>query len=875
MKKIHKLFLFALVLITPHQIKAQPEIVDSLLQELNRPVKDTNKVKAYQQLAWQLKSSNPDTAIYYALKGIDLAKELDYKGGIAGIFNDMGVINYYQGNYDKAIEFYNKALEINKERENLSAQAYGYNNLGIVFSRKGDYAKTIEFYQKALKIYEDLNNEKWMADLYNNIGIIHYYQKNYDKAIDYYKKTIDIRKRLNQKKKLANCYQNLGGVYYQKENLEKAHQYYENALTTYKVLNDPRGLAGAYSNLGIILREREDYESAIQYYTKALEINKSLEDKSGIARTLGNMAALFKISADSLSAVDKHSLSLAQINTKKEKYYSKAMDYATQAVSIAKELDAFNTLSHQYEILMEVNRKLNNPGQALEYADLYIATRDSLFNKEKTKAIEEMEARYQAEKKQQQIDLQQAEIAEKEAEIKRRNLLNYSLAGGVLFLALLGATIFRNYKQKRKANILLTEKNEQITHQNAKIENQNRELERHRHELEKIVEERTEDLKKAKEKAEESDRLKSAFLATMSHELRTPLNHIIGFSDLMDQETDTDEMVSYAATIHESGMNLLTIIEDILSFSMFETSEIKIRKQSLLLSQLFMNNKSSLDQLLSDAGKAHLKTVYKPHTELMKVRINSDEFKINQVLLNLFKNAIKFTHEGFIEFGFYHRNYESLVFYVKDSGIGIPKDKHDVIFDYFRQLDDSHTREYEGIGLGLAISKKVANAMGGKLELESEPGMGSTFYFVLPGMLQGSQETTHYQAKETITDKNSLVGRIMLVVEDDQESRYLMERKLKRTGVTIYLASNGKEAIEIYQKYPDIQLILMDLKMPEMDGYEATQKIKEINHNIPIIALSAYVMKSDRDKAFRAGCDDFMPKPFNNKQLDMILKKYL
>lgn len=863
-----------LIFIASFIVRAQNHLTDSLLTELANSSKDTNRVKTYQQLAWHLKNSNPDTALYFADKGIRLAKELDFKKGIAGMYNDIGVINYFQGNYNKAIEYFNKAVEINTETGNREGIAKSYNNMGNVSGLKGDYAKTIEYYQKALKIYEDLNNEKLMADLYNNIGIVHYFQQNYKKAVDYYKKTIEIRKKLDQKKKLANSYQNIGGVYYKQEKLTKALHYYENALQTYKELNDLRGLAGVYSNLGIILRKRQEYETAISFYQKALGINESLQNKSGIARTLGNMAVLYTTAADSLHKNARDSLTLKMIEKRKTEYYSKAFDFAAQAAEIAKELGAMNTLNHQYDLLMQVSRELNNPEKALEYADLYIETKDSLYNKEKTKAIEEMEARYQAEQKQQQIDLQRAEIAEKEAEIKRRNLLNYSLAVGILFLALLGAAIYRNYQQNKKANILLTQKNEQNTRQKEQIEQQNRELEIHQNHLEKIVEERTEDLKKAKEKAEESDHLKSAFLATMSHELRTPLNHIIGFSDLMDEETDKTEMVCYAASINESGMNLLTIIEDILSFSMFETTEIKVRKESLMLSQLFLKNKASLNQLLADAGKSHLKTIFKPDTSLMKVNIISDGFKINQVLLNLFKNAIKFTHEGYIEFGFFHRNFEIFVFYVKDTGIGIPKEKHDLIFKYFRQLDDSNTREYEGIGLGLSIAKKVAVTMGGTLKLESIPGQGSTFYFALPTELYEVEEFAA-SAQETKTqDSVDLRGKTMLIVEDDEESRYLLEAKLKRSGIKILLASTGKEALQIFKDQPDIQLIIMDLKMPGMDGYEATRKIKQMNSNIPIVALSAYVLKADKARAFQAGCDDFLPKPLKSDQLNMILKRY-
>lgn len=422
-----------------------------------------------------------------------------------------------------------------------------------------------------------------------------------------------------------------------------------------------------------------------------------------------------------------------------------------------------------------------------------------------------------------------------------------------------------------EAGRLMTNIKETLT----KIDQQNNELEQHRNKLEKLVKERTEELEKAKERAEESDRLKSAFLATMSHELRTPLNHILGFSSMMDEDAEKEEMITYASTIYQSGQNLLTIIEDILNFSMFETSEIKMKENPVNLSQLFTKNKSVLEQQVSDAGKTEIEVITKPEKELMNAQINSDEFMINQVLLSLFKNAVKFTHKGFIEFGLYSKNKKNLIFYVKDSGIGISENQKEAIFDYFHQLDDTNTREYEGIGLGLSISQKVASVMGGRLEVESEPDKGSTFYFVLPVEWNKTEESPEFLQGETQKKEDPYNDKTILVVEDDEQSRNLMEMKLKRKGIKIQTAANGAEALDYYQRNPDTHLVFMDLKMPVMDGYEATQKIKEINNNASVVALSAYVMKPDRERALESGCNDFMPKPIHSNQLDLILEKYM
>ena len=242
-----------------------------------------------------------------------------------------------------------------------------------------------------------------------------------------------------------------------------------------------------------------------------------------------------------------------------------------------------------------------------------------------------------------------------------------------------------------------------------------------------------EELIAAKEKAEESNRLKTAFLATMNHELRTPLNHILGFSDLILSDATFQESKNYAKFINQSGKNLLSIIEDVFDLALVENENIKLRNQTYSLVDHFMESKASFDEILKNSSKHdHISLVYKPDTSCLQDYVTADRSKINQVLTNLFKNAIKFTQHGTIEFGYRFDNKSHLSYYLTDTGIGIPQDKQDIIFDFFRQVDDSVTRSYGGIGIGLAISLKIARIMKGELSVVSEPGKGSTFILTIP-----------------------------------------------------------------------------------------------------------------------------------------------
>ncbi|HLO58887.1 MAG TPA: PAS domain S-box protein [Bacteroidales bacterium] len=377
----------------------------------------------------------------------------------------------------------------------------------------------------------------------------------------------------------------------------------------------------------------------------------------------------------------------------------------------------------------------------------------------------------------------------------------------------------------------------------------------------------------AKEKAEESNRLKSAFLATMNHELRTPLNHIIGFSDLIRSGTMVENVPDYAEIIHRSSLNLLEIIESIFELAVAEQSDIKLRLQTIKCLDLFISNKSILNEILEISGKREqIELIFNADKDLLLQTITTDTNKINQVLVNLFKNAVKFTHSGKIEFGLLTEKEGWLTFYVEDTGIGIPENKHKIIFEFFRQADDTHTREYGGVGIGLAISLKIAEVMNGSLSVESIPGEGSRFNFRIPAMISAVGFSTD-QDHDNIIHTPGFHGMKIILAEDDPMSMELVKNYLSGTFVTIIEAKNGKEVIENLDDH--VNLILMDLNMPVMDGYMATKAIKLSRPDLPVLALTAYALSSDKTKAHEAGCDSIISKPVDKRILFEEMKKYL
>ncbi len=387
---------------------------------------------------------------------------------------------------------------------------------------------------------------------------------------------------------------------------------------------------------------------------------------------------------------------------------------------------------------------------------------------------------------------------------------------------------------------------------------------------------REDELIKAKEKAEESDKLKSTFLATMSHELRTPLNGIIGFSELMDKTTPPEQVEVYSRNILDCGNSLLAIIEDIFDLALLETNTLTLNRQTFKIFEIYLLNKNFIEELLRKSGKENdIKLIFKPDNEIIDCFIESDKFKINQVLANLIKNAVKFTNKGTIEFGFYSKEDSILTFYIKDSGIGIPKESQEIIFEFFRQAEDLNTRSFGGTGIGLTISRMIANALDGSLTLESEQGKGSTFYFSFPFTYSSDILIKRKENKLQKTNTTDFSGIKILIVEDEEINLFLLESILDQYNPQIIKAENGLDAIVKYHEHPDIKLILMDIKMPIMDGISATSRIREFNKEIPIIALTAYNYEKEINNIKDSGFNTYISKPFNKEHLVNTIKEQL
>ena len=390
--------------------------------------------------------------------------------------------------------------------------------------------------------------------------------------------------------------------------------------------------------------------------------------------------------------------------------------------------------------------------------------------------------------------------------------------------------------------------------------------------LEEMVEERTKELLKAKEKAEESDKLKSAFLANMSHEIRTPMNGILGFSQLLkDENISQEKKERFIEAIDISTHQLLHIITDIVDISKIESGQETTHPRVFNLNNLIGEVYNFFQP---QAAQKSLKLVLNKNIPSWLVDITSDSIKLGQILNNLIGNALKFTEKGTVEINVTTTN-DRLIFRIRDTGIGIDLSLQEAVFDRFRQVELTQSRKYDGTGLGLSLAKSYVEMLGGTIYVDSIPNVGSTFTFEIPLVVTNVQLSESKEETKEVSYLHTWNGKTMLLAEDEEVNSFYIETVLKSTGINIITAQNGLEAVEHCKKNNEISLILMDIKMPEMDGLTATRIIKSFNNSMPIIATTAYALSSDKEKCIEAGCNDYLSKPIRKDQLITMMNKYI
>ena len=442
---------------------------------------------------YHLYVGNTNKAINLFQKALKLYEEIDDKKGITGSYCNISIVLCGQGEYDKAREYFFKSIKICEDIGDKEGMSRGYNNIGIIYLNQGNYDKALEYYFKSLKIDDELGND--MSVGYSNIGSVYYYQGNYSKALEYYHKSLKLKEKRRDKKGISTCYKNIGLVHADQGNNAKALDYYEKSLKIKKELGDKRGMSGDYNNIGIILFEKKNYNKALSYFTYSLKICEELGDKSGMSEGYQNISSVLSTQGKNKKALiyllktlkikeelgDKNGIAIVhdniaslEIDTKR---YPEAIASAQKGLTIAKEIGSLMLQKSSYEFLSMAHDSLHNYKRAYEFFKLFKSINDSIFNETSSKQIKEMEAQYQNEEKQQKIELQRAEM-------KRLTLQKQALSGGLILMLILAVVSYYSFKQKKKANLMLSEQKVEIEDKNEELSQQNEEIEAQRDEIE-------------------------------------------------------------------------------------------------------------------------------------------------------------------------------------------------------------------------------------------------------------------------------------------------------------------------------------------------------------------------------------------------------
>ncbi|MFA8433148.1 MAG: tetratricopeptide repeat protein [Marinifilaceae bacterium] len=780
-----------------------------------------------------------DLAQKHYNRSLLLAQNHDLKKNLSYTFHQKALVEQHKGKQQQALNLFKSSLSLSEECKCPVGTARATLGIGTIYFNMAQYDKATEHFHQALRIYEQIENIKGQANCFFNLGKVFFEMKDYPRSRENFQKALSLNQKLDNKKGVAEAYRKVANTHFFENQIDSTIIHYQKSLSLQKEIGNQIGIANCYTNLGLVSARMKKYSQAAEFYKKSLQINQEINNQMGLASIYNNIGALHRSKG----------------------HLAKSIHFLTKSTEICEKKNYKRLLAENYKNLSEVYALEKNYDKALSFYQKHNHIYNEIFNSQTENRIGWIQMQYEREKKENEIKILSKEQSIKEARLKKQQLLIILLSILILFVAIASFVTYRMYLSKKQTN----QKLRQEINERKKAEKL---LEEHHKNLESLVQIRTMELLKAKEKAEESDLLKTSFLANMSHEIRTPMNAIIGFSNLLSLDINRKKQEEFIRIIQENGNLLLTLVNDIVDISMIESGQLSINKKNFQVYPMFQELHQMFEEKKEELSKSHLLIRFNTDLTNQTLNLYSDPQRVKQILINLLRNALKFTDEGSIEFGYFQKE-NFLYFFVKDTGIGIPEKEITLIYDRFRQASNNGTN-YGGTGLGLTITKKLVELLDGEIWVESIHGKGSQFFFKIP-----IPEYTSTPLPNNIMGNNQpdLSGKIILVAEDTESNFLYINEVLKRTKAKVLWAQNGKQTLDYFRKETQIDLILMDIEMPELDGYNATQSIKEKKPSLPVIAQTAYAMKEETDKMLQAGCDAFITKPYTEEELIQVIIK--